>query len=348
MLEKNRERKKFMKKICILLIIILAFACCATACQSTDSDDRIQIVVSIYPVYDWVCEIVGDSADNVNITLLLDNGNDMHSYEPSVSETVQILEADMFIYVGGESDEWVGDILDNNDTSTLTVINLVEVLGDDTLDEEVVEGMEDAHDHDDCCDEDHDHDHDDEEDAETDEHVWLSLNNAMTIGTAIEAELSAIDADNATTYSANLSAYTAELEALDALYESAVASAVKEYVLFGDRFPFIYLFNDYSISYYAAFTGCSTATEASAETIAFLVDKVVELELDVILIIDGSDASIASTILSNAITADSSRQDTQILTLDSMQSVVLSGLDAEYSYLSVMASNLEVLELALA
>ncbi len=338
-----------MKKLCLLLVIILVFACCATACQTTDNDDRIQIVVTIYPVYDWVCNIVGDNADNVDITLLLDNGNDMHSYEPSVSETVQILEADMFIYVGGESDDWVDSMLENNATTNLTVINLITVLGDNALDEEVVEGMESDHDHDDdddCCDE--DHDHDDEEEAETDEHVWLSLDNAVTICTAIEAELSAIDADNATTYTANLATYTSELEALDQLYESAVASAVKGYVLFGDRFPFRYLFNDYSISYYAAFVGCSTATEASAETIAFLVDKVVELELDVILIIDGSDGTIASSIKADAVKVDSSRQDVQILTLDSMQSVNVSELASDYSYLSVMTSNLEILKLALA
>ncbi len=334
-----------MKKLCILLVIILAFACCATACNTIDNDDRLQIVVTIYPIYDWVCEIVGDNADNVNITLLIDNGNDMHSYQPSVSETTQILEADMFIYVGGESDEWVSDMLEGKDTSNLAVIHLITVLGDDALDEEIVDGMESDHDHDDDCCDDHDHD---EEEAETDEHVWLSLNNASTICTAIEAELSSIDPDNAEIYADNVSTYTAQLDELDQLYQSAVASASKEYVLFGDRFPFRYLFNDYSISYYAAFVGCSTATEASAETVAFLVDKVVELELDVILIIDGSDSTIASTIMSAAVKLDSARQDAQILTLDSMQSVNVSEISSDYSYLSVMASNLEVLKLALA
>lgn len=335
-----------MKKLCILLVIVLAFACCATACQTTDQDEALEIVVTIYPIYDWLNQILGDEVDSANITLLLDDGNDMHSYEPSVAEVANILQADIFVYVGGESDEWVSDMLDNNSSGDLIIINLVEVLDDAVLDEESVEGMEDEHDHDEDEDED-EHDHDEEE-SELDEHVWLSLNNAQTICTALEQALSTVDADNKDTYSANLTAYNAQLEELDQLYQTAVDSATQDYILFGDRFPFRYLVNDYGISYYAAFAGCSTAAEASSETIAFLVDKVIELQLDVILIIDGSDGSIASTIKSNATKLDGTCEDVQILTLDSMQSVVLSELDASYSYLSAMTSNLEVLKLALA
>ncbi len=349
-----------MKKICIVLLLILALTCSVVGCGTSSDDDKLTIVTTIYPIYDWVNEVIGDETQDTEITLLLDNGTDMHSFQPSTAQIVEIYNADLFIYVGGESDEWVDDILENNTNDSLVVINLFDLLEESLLDEEIIEGMEgygdddccddEDHDHDDedddCCDdEDHDHDH---EDGESDEHVWLSLTNAKTCCTAIASALSKINEDSKTAYEANATAYNALLTDLDSQYESAVEAGSKDTILFADRFPFRYMVQDYDINYYAAFVGCSSETEASTETVAYLVDKVVELKLDVILIIDGSDGSIAQTVKSDATKVDSTRADIEILTINSLQSVSLSAIDDDFSYLSVMKSNLEVLKKALA
>ena len=277
--------------------------------------------------------------------MLLDNGVDLHSYQPTAQDMIKISECDMFVYVGGESDEWVEDALKEAVNKDMVVVNLLEVLGDAVKAEEMVEGMqgEDEHEHDhDDEDADHDHEHGDEEEEEKDEHVWLSLRNASAVCEALEKSLERIDAANADTYKKTLGAYKEKLAGLDEEYKKAVGTGSTDTVLFGDRFPFRYLVDDYDLNYYAAFVGCSAETEASFETVTFLAGKVDELSLKCILTIENNNQKIAKTISDN--TKDKNQT---ILTMDSMQSVTSKDVKDGASYLKIMEQNLEVLKEAL-
>ncbi len=333
--------------------------------NSAPEAKKLSVVTTIFPEYDWVRQIAGDNMDNIELTMLLDNGVDLHSYQPTVDDIVKISECDMFIYVGGESDEWVEDALQEAVNKHMAVINLLEVLGDAVKEEDVVEGMqeEDEHDHD-HEDEDHDHDHegedhdhgDEDEDhdheehehhheegeVEYDEHVWLSLRSAAVLCQEIADRLGEIDPANKDAYAANAAAYIDKLNALDAQYKAAVSAASVKTILFGDRFPFRYLVDDYDLNYYAAFVGCSAETEASFETIVFLANKVDELGLGAVLTIESADGRIAQTIVQNT-----AAKSAQILQMDSMQSTTSQDVKNGETYLSAMEGNLEVLKQAL-
>ena len=330
--------KKTLSAALCLLMILGMLAGCGTS--NTNNGDKLSIVTTIFPEYDWVKQILGDKADQADVTILLDNGVDLHSYQPTADDIIKISTCDMFIYVGGESDEWAEDVLKEATNNDMVIINLLEALGDDVKEEEVKEGMqEDDHEHgDEHGDEDHDH----EEETEYDEHVWLSLKNAAELCSCISSKLCEIDPDNKDAYKANTDAYIAKLNALDKQYKDAVGSAGTKTLLFGDRFPFRYLTDDYGLDYYAAFVGCSAESEASFETIMFLANKVDELGLKAIIQIESADGKIARTIKDATKTKDQT-----ILTLDSMQSTTSADVKNGASYLSIMEKNLEVLKNAL-
>ena len=341
-----------MKRIiplCLALIMTVGLlAGCGKQNEPAASDEtRLRVVTTIFPEYDWVREILGDKADNAEVTMLLDNGVDLHSYQPTADDIVKISECDLFIYVGGESDDWVDDALKNATNKNMKVINLLEALGERVKTEEVVEGMQEEehdhdHDHEDADEHDDAKEHDHEEEAEYDEHVWLSLKNAQTLCSAISGVLQQIDPDNKDTYAANASAYIKKLSALDADYQAAVDAAACKTVLFGDRFPFRYLAEDYGLRYYAAFAGCSAESEASFETISFLAGKVDELNLPCVLTIEGVQHKIAETIVRNT-----AAKNQKVLTMDSMQSTTSKDAANGTTYLSVMERNLSVLKEAL-
>ncbi len=341
-----------MKRIiplCLALVMTVGLlAGCGKQNEQTASDEtRLRVVTTIFPEYDWVREILGDKADNAEVTMLLDNGADLHSYQPTADDIVKISECDLFIYVGGESDDWVDDALKNAANKNMKVINLLEALGERVKTEEVVEGMQEEkhdhdHDHEDADEHDDAKEHDHEEEAEYDEHVWLSLKNAQTLCSAISGVLQQIDPDNKDTYAANASAYIKKLSALDADYQAAVNAATRKTVLFGDRFPFRYLAEDYGLRYYAAFAGCSAESEASFETISFLAGKVDELNLPCVLTIEGVQHKIAETIVRNT-----AAKNQKVLMMDSMQSTTSKDAANGTTYLSVMERNLSVLKEAL-
>ena len=324
-----------MKKITVLLLALFMLVGALAGCgkqNDTNQTDKLSIVTTIFPEYDWVREILGDKADNAEITMLLDNGVDLHSYQPTADDIVKISDCDLFIYVGGESDEWVEDALRNAANRNMKVINLLEVLGDSVKTEEIVEGMqEEEHEHEDA--EEHEHE------EETDEHVWLSLKNAKMLVRVISKALQELDPDNKDIYAANADAYVKKLSALDAEYQAAVDAASNKTILFGDRFPFRYLVDDYGLHYYAAFVGCSAETEAGFETISFLAKRVDELKLPCVLTIEGAQHKIAETIVRNT-TAKNQR----VLTMDSMQSTTSKDVKNGTTYLSVMEKNLSVLK----
>ena len=508
--------KKMIPLFLVLTMVVGLLAGCGkkNAAETGESDsNKLSVVTTIFPEYDWVKEILGDKAESTDLTMLLDNGVDLHSYQPTADDIVKISDCDLFIYVGGESDGWVEDALKEATNKDMKVIDLLEVLGDSVKTEETVEGMQEtehAHDHskevsifedhevqdrslsdwagswqsaypfaldgtlddafaamaeegemtadeyktyyqngyktditniniegdhiaftyedgkkvgsdykyigyyiqnwstgtkaamyrfeavdrtsgapiyiefndhmiesaapehfhirmsnesfdaivdpekswptffpadmtgEDLCEhmEGHGHDHDHEEEA--DEHVWLSLKNAKTLVTAIADALQELDPDNKDTYAANTSAYIEKLSALDGAYQSAVDGAARKTVLFGDRFPFRYLVDDYGLSYYAAFAGCSAESEASFETVSFLAKKVDELKLPCVLTIEGKNHKIAETIVEN--TAEKNQK---ILTMDSMQSTTSEDVANGTTYLSVMEQNLSMLKEAL-
>ncbi len=372
-----------------------------TGCSSDTGydDDRISIVCTTFPQYDWLSQIIGDNSDKFRLTLLINGGVDLHSYQPSAKDMTKISSADVFVYVGGESDAWVLDAVRETKNKDMIKVNMMELISDRTKEEEVIEGMQESrfqfrhtHTHsnsaDDHADEhsdehtsdDHDHsdDHADEhndehtsddysdehttdehsgdnhaddhsleaghshadEDIEYDEHIWLSLKNAAVLTQYLADIVKDLDKDNSQLYQDNADAYINQLAGLDSDYENVCENSRLKTVIFGDRFPFRYLVDDYGIDYYAAFAGCSAETEASFKTVTFLSGKIDEIGTGSILVIDGSDKRIANTIKGNT-----SQKNQEILTMDSMQSARTD--DADYTYLNVMSNNLAVLKQAL-
>ena len=506
--------KKIFTIFLALTMAVSLFAGCGkkNAAENGETDsDKLKIVTTIFPEYDWVKEILGDKAENTDLTMLLDNGVDLHSYQPTADDIVKISDCDLFVHVGGESDGWVESVLKNAANKNVKVINLLEMLGDSVKTEETVEGMQEtehAHDHskevstfeddevqdrslsdwagdwqsaypfaldgtlddafaamaeegemtadeyktyyqngyktditnidiegdhieftyedgkkvgsdyqyvgyyiqnwstgtkaamyrfeavdrtsgapvyiefnvhmiepaaaehfhirmsnesfdaivdpenswptffpadmtgEEICEHMEGHDHEHEEEA--DEHVWLSLKNAETLVGAISDALQELDPDNKDTYAANASAYIEKLSALDGAYQSAVDGAARKTVLFGDRFPFRYLADDYGLSYYAAFSGCSAESEASFETVSFLAKKVDELKMPCVLTIEGKNHKLAETIVQST-----AGKNQKVLTMDSMQSTTSEDVANGTTYLSAMEQNLSVLKEAL-
>ena len=296
----------------------------ALSAESTAQTDEksLSVVCSIFPQYDFCREIMGKDA---NIELLLKSKVDMHNYKPSAEDILKIKNCDLFIDIGGESDEWAKDVVASADNSKLSVLSLIDLV--EAKEEETLEGMEE---------EDHEHEEDEEHESEKDEHVWTSLRNAEKIVRAIAERLCALDAENSAEYKKNADSYIEKLAALEKQYAETVSTAKRNTLVFADRFPFRYLADDYSLECFAAFSGCSAETQASFETVAFLAEKVKEKNLPFVLVIDGSDGSVAQTV--------ASQSGAKIMTLDSCQSVSEDESKEGKSYLSVMQENLNVLK----
>lgn len=338
-----------------MLFAAVMAVCCLSACGQKNSniqnsniptekneEKQLKVVTTIFPVYDWVREMAGDESSQIEVTMLLDNGVDLHSYQPTAEDMMKISDCDLFIYVGGESDEWVDDALKEAANEDMKVISLLDVLGASAKTEEVIEGMQQQHDHDDEQEAEGEEEHEREHEEEVDEHVWLSLQNAKMFCRTIADELSVIDSENADAYEQNVKAYEEKLEALDAEYRETVKAASQRTLLFADRFPFRYFVDDYGLDYYAAFAGCSAETEAAFETITFLAQKADELELKTVLTIEKSDGKMAKTVIDN--TKDKNQT---VLQMDSMQSVTSKDAANGITYLSIMENNLDVLKEAL-
>ena len=240
-----------MKKYIAILLVAAMATLGISACQKENSnqetkvqkDSDMKVVTTIFPEYDWVRQIAGEEADQMDITMLLDNGVDLHSYQPTAEDIMKVSDCDLFVYVGGESDAWVDDVLKQAKNKDMQVVNLLDVLGNSVKEEEVIEGMEPEE------------EGGEEEEPEYDEHVWLSVKNAEVLSKAIADALEKADPDHKDIYQENASAYSEKLKDLDAKYQEVVDGASQKTLLFGDRFPFRYLVDDYGLSYYAAFVG---------------------------------------------------------------------------------------------
>ena len=326
------------------------------------NSNKISIVCTTFPQYDWVKNILGEEAERFNVTLLLDNGVDMHSYQPTVKDIATAGSSDLFIYVGGESDTWVEDALKEAKNKDLKAINLMETLGNSVKEEEVVEGMQEerkslGHSHEKSSKEKQEQtqkeSHEDsqeingqkeaaDEEPEYDEHIWLSIRNAEIMVKNIEKAIEQLDSDNAKVYQTNAENYIKKLDTLDKQYANTIQNAKYKAILFGDRFPFRYMADDYDLKYYAAFAGCSAETMAGFETVTFLAKKADELRLPVILTIENSDGRIAEAVKSNT-----TKKNQKILAMNSLQSVTKEQLADGITYLQVMQENLSVLSEAL-
>lgn len=315
------------KKI-VAFLICASMTVCAVSCGDSlgqkNEDGKLSVVTTIFPQYDFVRQIAGD---NVHLTMLLKPGAESHTYEPTPQDIVKIQECDLFIYNGGEGDVWVDSMLESLDkkVDTIALMDCVE-----TVEEEIVEGMQE---------EEHDHEHEDEAEPELDEHVWTSPVNAEKIVSVISEKLCEKDNDNAETYKTNTDKYLSELEKLDEKFKEIVSDGKRRTMVFGDRFPFRYFADAYDIEYFAAFPGCSSESEPSASTIAFLIDKIEKENIPVIFSIEFSSKKIANT-LSEATSA-------QILEFHSCHNVTTEDLKNGETYVSIMSKNADNLEKSL-
>lgn len=319
-------KMKKILKITLLLSMILSLNIILIGCGNTNKDNsgKLNIVTTIFAPYDFARQIVGDDA---NITMLMSPGVETHSYEPSPADIIKISECDVFIYVGGENDEWVDGILETIDTEDITIIKLLDCV--DVIEEEIIEGMES---------EEKEENHDSSE-KEWDEHVWTSPANAIKICKVMEEKFEKLDNSNASDYKTNLDEYVGELNKLDEAFKETVNNGARKTIVFGDRFPVRYFVEEYGLKYFAAFPGCSSETEASASTIAFLIDKVKDEKIPVVFKIELSTGNIAETI--------SDATGAKVLTFYACHNLTKKEFDSGKTYVDFMWENVSSLKEAL-
>ena len=357
MREKRIEDKARARLFCArLMAVILAAgiaAAAVTGCgvkQEEPDDGKLKIVTTIFPQYDFVRAIAGGTGA-VNVRMLLSPGEEVHSYEPTPLDIKEIQNCDLFIYVGAENDVWVDRILENMGDKRPETLRLVDLT--ETVAEESVEGMmeEKGHDHEESREEEADHDHEaghehshsgdssHEEHEEADEHVWTSPVKAAEITEAIAQKMAELDPANADDYLANAQDYEAKILDLDAQFRQIAENAERKILVFGDRFPIRYFAEEYGLDYFAAFPGCSSESEPSASTLAFLIDKVREEEIPVVFSIEFSNGNIARAICES--TGAVQR------TYNSCHNVTKEQMENGATYVSLMSENLEAVREAL-
>lgn len=321
-----------MKKIISYILSVMLLAITLVGCtqnentkykntkykNTNNNTDKVSIVTTIFPQYDFTRAIVGDNAD---LTMLIKPGVEIHSYDPSPADILKIKNADVFIYIGGENDEWVNTILESMDISNKKIIKLMDYVI--TVEEEIVEGMEV---------EEHDHE-EDEEKIEYDEHIWTSPKNAILMINAIVDNLCEIDDRNADIYRENAIDYVSKIQEVDNEIKNIVDNSTNKLLIFGDRFPFRYFVDEFNLDYRAAFNGCSTETEASAGTIAYLIDTIKGNNISHVFYIEMSNQNIAKAI--------SEQTGAEMLLLHSCHNISRDDFEAGMTYLSLMAQNAE-------
>lgn len=305
-----------MKKISILFLLIILL----TGCK-IKSNNKKTIVVTNFSSYDFVRAILGDT-DSIELEMLISPGSEIHHYEPSPKDIKNIINSKLFIYVGGESDEWIDDILNDINKNKTSLIKLMDLV--DLKEEEIIEGMESE---------------EEEEEAEYDEHIWTSPKNAIIIINYLKEKIIKIDPDNKEKYEDNAEKYINELIEIDNEFRTIVVNSKRKEVVFGDRFPLIYFTDEYNLSYYAAFPGCSEQTEASAKTISYLVNKVKDNNIPVVFKIELSNGNIANTIAEET--------NAKVLTFNTAHNISLKDFNKGITYVDIMRSNIEALKEAL-
>ncbi|MEE0858074.1 MAG: metal ABC transporter substrate-binding protein [Acutalibacteraceae bacterium] len=316
----------YKKVISVFLLVVIVSSLFITGCSTEEETDdgKINVVATIFPQYDFARQIAGDK---INLKMLIAPAGETHTYEPTPQDIISIEKSDVFLYIGGENDEWVEDILDSIDTDKTQVIKLIDYV--DTVEEETVEGMESD-----------EEEHSDEgHSVEADEHIWTSPLNAAKMVNAIKDALCKADTVNADIYKKNADNYISKLNELDSKFKEIVSNSERQELIFGDRFPLVYFTKEYDLTYYAAFPGCSSETEPSASTIAFLTDKVKEDKVPVVLKIELSNDTVAKTIAEET--------NAEVLTFYSCHNLTKEQFNNGETYLSMMEENVETLKKAL-
>ena len=313
----------FMRKIGLIGLMIFIFLTLLSGCkinsQINDNSKKINVVATIFPQYDFARQVAGDK---INLKMLIPPGAESHSYEPTPQDMINIQKSDIFIYVGGENDNWIDNILNSMDISDKKMISLIDCV--DVLDEHSeATGDESAS----------------NDRREIDEHVWTSPKNAIKITQKISDALCELDANNADFYNKNLNKYVKQLKILDSSFKNVVETGKRKTLIFGDRFAFRYFAEEYGLDCYAAFPGCASQTDTNAAQMAYLIGKVKECGIPVILKMELSNENIARTI------ADATK--TKVLTLHSCHNVPKSEFESGETYLNYMNKNLDVLKEAL-
>ncbi len=309
-----------MKKIISILLcaaIMLGISACGSADVKSDNG-KINIVATIFPEYDFARAVAGD---NANIKMLVSPATKIHSFEPSPQDIAAVQNADLFIYIGGEGDAWVEKILSAVDTSKMKVLKMMDTVS--VVEEEIVDGMEAE-------------EESDSDEIEYDEHIWTSPKNAMAMVNAICGAISEIDKENADIYEKNAAAYNAEIQAVDDEIKQVVDAASKKMLVFGDRFPFRYFADEFGLSYYAAFPGCSGETDASAATVAKLVKRIEENSLPAVFYVELGNHAMADSI--------ANQTGTKALMLHSCHNVSKEDFDNGVTYVDLMKNNVETLK----
>ena len=326
--------KKTVSIFLSFLIIcgLFSISGCVKAESFKKSDGKISVVTTIFPYYDFVRQLAGDKAD---IRLLLSPGSDPHSYEPTPSDIVAIENCDIFIYNGGESDEWVDGVLPSIENKNVKVMKMMEYV---PLRYE--QSMDHSHEHSGHKDmDDNDEGHDHEEGEEHDEHIWTSIKNAERISASIADELMSVDSENSKYYNERKTDYISQLDSLDKKFTEAANNKKRDTLVFGDRFPFLYFVSDYDLGYECAFPGCSHETEPSTAVVSHLIDFTREHDIPVVFYLELSSGKIAQII-----SEDSSAKTLQF---SSCHNVTKEDFENGATYVSVMEQNLEALKEAL-
>ena len=321
--------KKISKILLVFVVAVFSIVSLTGCNKNKDNENKLTIVTTNFPSYDFARAVVKDNKD-VELKMLLKPGAESHDFEPTPQDIIDIKNSDLFIYTGGESDEWISDILDDIDTDKTKVIKMMDLV--DALEEEIVEGMEDEE-------HEEEEEHHDEEEVEYDEHVWTSPVNAIKIVNALKGEVVSIDNDNKKVYEDSAKEYTDKLEKIDNEFKDIVKNAKRKEIIFGDRFPLRYFASEYNLKYYAAFPGCSAQTEASAKTISYLVDKVKEDKIPVVFHIELSNGKIAEAI--------SKETGAKVLEFNTAHNISQKDFDAGVTYVDIMEENTKVLKEAL-
>jgi zinc transport system substrate-binding protein len=320
------QMEVYMKRIFLSFIVLCVFFLSCGRENAPENTGKIVVTATIFAPYDFVRAIAGD---RVQLTMLLPPGAETHSFEPTPRDIITVQNSSVFLYIGGESDAWVDRILSSMDTDKMKILKLMETVS--VVEEEVVEGMEDEEDPFLALDV--------EVEAEYDEHIWTSPQNAKRIVGAITETLCEADPPNADFYQQNAKDYTAKLEELDTAFRGVVQNGKRKTIVFGDRFPFRYFADAYGLSYFAAFPGCSTETEPSAATIAFLIDKINNEKIPVVFHIELSNERMADTI--------SEATGAKKLLLHACHNITKKDFESGLSYLDLMTANVEHLREAL-
>lgn len=307
-----------------IILISLSMTACSTGDKDTTDNGKLNIVATIFPQYDFVRQIGGDK---VNLSMLLPPGSEAHTFDPTVQDIQRIIDADIFIYVGGVSDSWIDDILDWVSTEKTEVISLMDITG--AVEEEITEGMDTEEENDD----------DDGGKVEYDEHVWTSPKNAIKICNYICERMCSKDTENASYFKDNLNKYVESLNQLDTNIRQITENASNKTLIFGDRFPFRYFTDEYGLEYYAAFPGCASDTEPSISTIAFLINKVKEEKIPVVFYIEFSNQGVADTICEGT--------GAKKLLFHSCHNVSADDFNSGITYLDLMTQNVENLREAI-